>query len=304
MRAAAFLFVAIIVLFSMILCPTAMANVMISELCDPYSNYLTDRFLEIYNPDADTIDLTGWSLVAIANGVTAFTWNLSGQIIPGQALVAGCRNTVTVFPVTFADDGWSTSNGNWNGKVGDGAKLLAPGGILVDYVVVTGTTFENSDYVRKPEILAPSTTYNPAEWTSTPVTLATNASPGNTQRRPARAGTGHLEHRHRSSGPAGHFGCDRLRGRGRRDVPDSVRDRPVGALRRGSVERDPDGREFGKSLRDDRRDPSPSGGRDGLLQGPRNEQPAGHEPLRAAELFLAVRADDRRDAGRRRLIAL
>jgi len=178
MRILAILLIAAALLPAILLVPCARANVMISELCDPRNNYLTDRFLEIYNPDAETVDLTGWTLVAMANGIPAFTWGLSGQIIPGQALVAGCQTTVTVFPVTFADDAWSTSNGNWNGKVGDGAKLLAPGGVLIDYVVVTGTAFENADYVRKPEILAPSTTYNPAEWTSTPVTLATDASPG------------------------------------------------------------------------------------------------------------------------------
>jgi hypothetical protein len=51
----------------------AAAGIMVSELCDPRNNYLTDRFLEIYNPDAEAVDLTGWSLVAIANGVPAFT---------------------------------------------------------------------------------------------------------------------------------------------------------------------------------------------------------------------------------------
>jgi endonuclease I len=178
MRAAAVLLIAFTTLLAVLFPMSAQANLMISELCDPYYNYLTDRFIEIYNPDIDTIDLTGWSLVAVGNGTNIFTWNLSGQINPGQALVAGNLTTVTVFPVTFADDAWSTSNATWNGRVGDGAKLYAPGNVLVDIIVTTGTAFENSDYVRKPEILAPNTTYTPAEWTSTPVNLATDASPG------------------------------------------------------------------------------------------------------------------------------
>ncbi len=156
----------------------AAADVLISELCDPHLNYLTDRFLEIYNSGTAAVDLTGWSLVAMGNGVEEFTWQLSGQIDPGEALVAGDLVTVTVFQVDFPSDAWSANNGNWNGKVGDGAKLLNAGSAIIDYVVVTGTAFENADYVRKPDVRSPSTVYVPSEWTSTPVELATAASPG------------------------------------------------------------------------------------------------------------------------------
>jgi endonuclease I len=114
----------------------------------------------------------------MGNGVEEFTWQLSGTIDPGEALVAGDLVTVTVFPVAFPDDAWSGNNGNWNGKVGDGAKLLNAGAAIIDYIVVPGTTFENADYVRKPDVRSPNTTYTPSEWTSTPVSLATDASPG------------------------------------------------------------------------------------------------------------------------------
>ena len=159
----------------------ARSAVIISELCDPLNNYLTDRFIEIANAGADTVDLAGWSLVAISNSNTTpayFTWPLSGLIAPGQALVAGNLTTVTVFPVTFADNAWASNDSQWNGKIGDGARLVGPGGATVDYVVVPGTVFTDADYVRKPSVFAPSTTYNAAEWTATPVTLATDASPG------------------------------------------------------------------------------------------------------------------------------
>lgn len=156
----------------------AAAGIFISELCDPRLNYATDRFIEIYNPDASAVDLTGWRVVAVANGVDAFTWTLSGVIDSHQTLVAGDATTVTVFPVAFPAEAWSGSNGNWNGKVGDGAKLVDPLGVVTDYMVATGTAFENADYVRKPTIGAPNPTYAPAEWTSTPVDLATDASPG------------------------------------------------------------------------------------------------------------------------------
>jgi endonuclease I len=156
----------------------AEADVLISEMCDPRLNYVTDRFIEIYNSGSVAVDLAGWSLVAMGNGVEEFSWPLSGLIGPGEALVAGDLVTVTVFPVAFPEDAWSGNNANWNGKVGDGAKLLDAGSNVVDYVVVTATTFENSDYVRNPNVRSASTVYNPSEWTSTPVDLATDGSPG------------------------------------------------------------------------------------------------------------------------------
>ena len=83
------------------------------------------------------MDLTGWSLVAVGNGGDIFTWNLSGTIQPGEALVAGDQT-----PDRGASRWISPprpgprSNSTWNGKVGDGAKLLNASSTVVDYVVV------------------------------------------------------------------------------------------------------------------------------------------------------------------------
>jgi endonuclease I len=156
----------------------AQTAVLISELCDPRLNYLTDRFIEIYNAGAAPVDLTGWSLVAVGNSVDIFTWNLSGTIDAGEALVAGDQNTVISFPVDFPDDAWSNNNSTWNGKVGDGAKLLNASSIVVDYIVVPTTTFENEDLVRNPDVVQPSVTYDASEWTGTPVDYPTQGSPG------------------------------------------------------------------------------------------------------------------------------
>jgi len=158
--------------------PARAQNVLISELCDPRLNYLTDRFLEIANVGAVPVDLTGWSLVAVGNGLDIFTWNLSGTIAPGQALVAGDATTVDTFPVDFPDEAWSTANSTWNGRVGDGARLLGPGAVLVDIVVATGTLFENSDLWRNPDVLAPNTTYTPSEWSVFSVDLPSQGTPG------------------------------------------------------------------------------------------------------------------------------
>jgi endonuclease I len=157
---------------------SAQAGILISEMCDPRYNYNTDRFIEIYNSGSAAVDLTGWSLVAVGNGADIFTWNLSGQIDPGEALVAGDQTTTIAFPVDFPDEAWSYSNGDWNGKVGDGAKLLDSSDVIIDFAVVDATRFENDDYVRNYGVTAPNTTYTPSEWTATPANYPTDGSPG------------------------------------------------------------------------------------------------------------------------------
>jgi len=102
----------------------ASADVFISELCDPRLDYTTDRFIEIYNSGPGPVDLAGWSVVAVGNGAEIFTWILSGNIETGEALVVGDATTVDNFSVDFADEAWSSNNGTWNGKVGDGASLV------------------------------------------------------------------------------------------------------------------------------------------------------------------------------------
>jgi len=154
------------------------ADVLISELCDPQSNYLTDRFIEIYNSGPDAVSLSGWSVIAVGNSNDIFTWNLSGTILPDQALVCGDLNTIIDFQVDFPLDAWSDSNSTWNGKVGDGAKLRNNSGTVVDYVVVPGTTFENKDMERNENIHTPNPSYNSAEWTIISASVPTDGTPG------------------------------------------------------------------------------------------------------------------------------
>lgn len=164
-----------------LLCIAAPAHsaLILSELCDPQSNFVTDRFIEVFNSGPGDVDLAGWSVVAIANNVDVTTWPLSGSLPAGQARVVGNSTTVTGFTVHFPNAQWGASGYfNWNGRVGDGAKLVAPGAIIVDLVVAPGTLFENADLVRNVGVTSPSASYNAAEWTATAVTLATDASPG------------------------------------------------------------------------------------------------------------------------------
>jgi len=152
--------------------------IIISELCDPLNNYLTDRFIEIANAGTDTVDLAGWTLIAVGNSVNIQTWPLAGLIAPGQARVCGNSTTVAVFTVDFPSATWSTNNATWNGQAGDGARLVNPSAVTVDQIVAPGVVFKDADLVRKPSIYVPNTTYTASEWTMTAVTLASEASPG------------------------------------------------------------------------------------------------------------------------------
>ncbi|MCB1184589.1 endonuclease [bacterium] len=158
--------------------PAARADVLISELCDPRLDYLTDRYIEVWNSGPATVDLTGWQITAIGNGVDIFTWTLSGSIAPGQALVAGDTATMSTFQVDFAAASWSDNTTTWNGKIGDGARLKNGSGTVVDEIVAPGTLFENLTLVRNEGVVAPSTSYIAAEWTGTAVDYPTEATPG------------------------------------------------------------------------------------------------------------------------------
>lgn len=154
------------------------ADLLISEMCDPRYDYASDRFIEIYNAGANPVDLAGWTLLAVGNGGDIFAWSLSGSIDPGEALVAGDATTAVPFQVDFPDEAWSSSNGFWNGKVGDGARLVDPGQTTVDYAVVEGTAFENKDYVRRSWVTEPSGSYAASEWIAYSADYPTDGSPG------------------------------------------------------------------------------------------------------------------------------
>lgn len=168
----------VLLLMLSVLAPIARADIIISELCDPRVNYLTDRYIEIYNTGAAPVSLTGWQLVAVGNSVDIFTWNLSGTIAPGQALVAGDDAPVVPFTRDFIGAAWSTSNTNWNGQVGDGAKLKDGSGTVVESLAVTLAEFKDQTMVRNANITTPSLTFVASQWTGTPVDYPTQATPG------------------------------------------------------------------------------------------------------------------------------
>ena len=160
----------------------AHAGVFLSELCDPLNNYTTDRFIEIYNPGPGTVDLTNWKIIAVANGVDANTWTLSGSIGPGEAKVAGSTAPVTVFPIHYASASWLTNYFNWNGKVGDGAKLVDASNVVLDYVLAPGVLFENMTLVRNANNTEPNPVFNASEWTAKPKRLNGSTTVGSRTR--------------------------------------------------------------------------------------------------------------------------
>lgn len=141
-------------------------KVIISAMCDPYNDYRINRYIQIYNASSSTVDLSSWSVVAVAGASDAFTWDLSGNIKPGEVKTCGDTDN-SKFTPDFAEAGWSGANSGWNGKTGDGAKLLN-GVTIVDDASSHGN-FENKVANRNSNIITPVTVFSSSQWTSTAV---------------------------------------------------------------------------------------------------------------------------------------
>lgn len=129
------------------------------------------------------MDLTGWSVVAIANGVDACTWPLSGTLPAGQARVCGHTTTSVPFVVNFQNSIWNANTPqvgsyNWNGQTADGARIVGPGNVVADQMGNLGGVFTDGHLVRNASVTSGSPSYVASEWTFTAVNLATDASPG------------------------------------------------------------------------------------------------------------------------------
>lgn len=159
------------------------ADLILSELCDPKFGFDTDRFIEIYNTGPAAVDLTGWSVAAVANGAVSCTWTLSGSLPAGQAHVCGHTTNHVGMTVHFPNAVWNTFTANlgsynWNGKINDGARLISPGAVVTDEVVAVGDLFVDSDMVRNASVSLPRVGYLASEWTITARDSANDASPG------------------------------------------------------------------------------------------------------------------------------
>ena len=174
-------------------CPYGGSGLIISELCDPFDNYQTDRFIEIFNPSPNTIDITNWVVRAISNGtindncsqVTVLCWSLNGTIAPGQALTCGFSTPTSGGPHNFTNPQWITTNGssntscfNWNGQYHDGAALYNNSGVRIDGILRNSYSspanwYNDHSLIRNSNICSPNANSPDTDWyLSTSVTSA------------------------------------------------------------------------------------------------------------------------------------
>ena len=134
-------------------CPGGGANVFISELSDPSSNWQTDRYVEIYNAGPCAQDLTGWTLEVTGNNSADETVTLSGTLLAGQAAFIGdtANFTGTIDPSALKFGIAAPPMTNFNGQSRDGA-ILFDGTTVVDVAVINSSDnndwFENSTISR------------------------------------------------------------------------------------------------------------------------------------------------------------
>ncbi|MEI6749405.1 MAG: lamin tail domain-containing protein, partial [Bacteroidales bacterium] len=156
-------------------------NLIISELCDPQNNYQTDRYIEIFNPTKNPINLAGWTMKSISNAAecSTFSWVLSGIISPGQAMTCGNPNPVNGGPHNFTNALWDASIpgsccNTWSGNRMDGAALYK-GTTLIDYAWYEPTAkswFSDHSLIRSMSICNPIPSPNQWQWTTAYVTDA------------------------------------------------------------------------------------------------------------------------------------
>jgi len=160
------------------------SNLILSELCDPMNSFETDRYIEIFNPTPDVINLTGWSVRAIANYSECEIWNLSGLIQAREALTCGFSAPLNGGPHDFTLPAW---NGNtvgsccsfWNGNRRDGAALYQ-GITKVDAALFENTPtawFSDRSLARMDTICGPNPNENSNEWIVSAIVNAAGTFP-------------------------------------------------------------------------------------------------------------------------------
>lgn len=188
-----FLFVALYSNFSS-------GQIIVSELCDPNTDWASNRFVEIFNPSSSAVSLTGWTLEIHTNLNTVSNYfgtvdlSTAGTIAGNSAMIIASPTASNLTSVDFPvfDQSsvlWSDVYTNWNGQERDGV-VLKENGVIVDYVIADNTSgstasfFANGTLVRNPCIKEGNPTYDAAEWTYTASSFSigsagpSNASPG------------------------------------------------------------------------------------------------------------------------------
>ena len=140
------------------------SELLISEYHEAASG--NEKYIEIYNPTGVPIDLSNYRLVQYNNGsssVGSYILALTGSVASYSTHIVS--NSLATITGDDDDNSVMTFNGN------DAIALQTSTGTNIDVVGVIGdgSTFAaNVDLRRKANVQSPTTTYNAAEWDSTP----------------------------------------------------------------------------------------------------------------------------------------
>ena len=167
---------------------TFVAPLYISEIADP-ADASTGRFVEIYNPTDDDIDLSAgnWNLIIYFNGNTSGTTiPLFGIIEAGTTYVIanGDENFTAAYPDAEPADQFSgsiNSNGNETFELRFGGDEDT--GVVVDIFGTVGTNGEGTEFDFIDSQLtrtgpAPKAIFDAADWTIIPGANAADMTPG------------------------------------------------------------------------------------------------------------------------------
>ncbi|MDC6365345.1 MULTISPECIES: DUF5689 domain-containing protein [Flavobacteriaceae] len=149
-------------------------HIFISELADPENNSGA-RFVELYNSDAEPLDLNLWTLRRYTNANTE-----AGSSIDLSGLVIEAESTLVISPNApefelvygFSPDSGVSTNTPADSNGDDNIELVDPFGTVIDAFGIIGEDgsgtnheFEDGRAVRNPDITIGNPNYNFQEWT-------------------------------------------------------------------------------------------------------------------------------------------
>ena len=173
-------------------CGVVSGGLFISEIVDPNIELpARARYVELYNGGNQPVSLVGWRLVRHFDPNGVIEVDLPPvAVAPCEAFVIA-RDSEGFQDVYAMTADWISTEEDIPGSVvdnnGDDAVALADGNGVVDQFGIPAESsgdpswaYDDSVVTRNGSVIAPSATYQPAEWTVTPTGESTtgNATPG------------------------------------------------------------------------------------------------------------------------------